>query len=458
MLIPDEGGYTPPLPDDAGPHERMLHKIYGFQTSIVSDTATDWGKTADGVRGLAAEVRGVITKLQGADPPWQGPAATAAYDTLHELAKTLDRRAGEVEDIRKGLQDAATAGSTAMTAYSTQVRSVSTAVDRTPYQPTDGGTFDATGYQAAVGAKQAAREAAAQQVLSTFTADMGSAAKQLPVEAPQDSVMIDPTSGGGSGTPPAGGGGGAPRGGSYVPPSGTLVGVHHVESGTPQNDPSGTRHPPVVQHPPVLVDPTVDEPTGVDPDPRGPGLDGPTTGTTAPTGPGSTGWAGTVSGAGPTSGPGLGGAGPMTAGGLLTGGAGLLGRALGRAGLGGAGRSGPVVTGSGAPVGRGTTGGGARGAGGANGARGVAAGGQGGPAGRGGRTGGIRGARTGGRYGVPKLGEAGHGGRGVAAGGGAGGRGKGKDDQRPEDVDALTHEDEETWFEGEDDATPPVWR
>ncbi|PKW28051.1 WXG100 family type VII secretion target [Phycicoccus duodecadis] len=453
MVIPDEGGYTPALPDDAGPHERMLHRIYGFQTYIVSDTATDWGKTADGVRGLAAEVRGVITKLQGADPPWEGPAATAAYGTLHELAKALDSRAGEIEDIKKGLQDAATAGSTAMAAYSAQVRSISTDVDRTQYQPSGGGTFNVTGYEAAVDAKKAEREAAAQQVLATFNADMGSAAKQMPVEAPQDSVMIDPTSGGGGGTPPGGGGGSTPSGGSYTPPNGTLVGVHH-----PETTPPPQQQPPVVIHHPPVVDPPVSIgcPGPTDPDPRGPELDGPTTGSTVAGGPGSTGWAGTASGGGSASGPGLGGAGAMTAGGLLTGGVGMLGRALGRGGLGAAGRSGPVVAGSTGAAGRGATGSGARGAVGTGGRGAVGAGGQG--AGRGGRSGGIRGAKTGGRYGVPKLGEAGRGGRGVGAGGGAGGRGKGKDEQRPEDVDSLTHEDEETWFEGGDDATPPVWR
>ena len=32
-----------------------------------------------------------------------------------------------------------------------------------------------------------------------------------------------------------------------------------------------------------------------------------------------------------------------------------------------------------------------------------------------------------------------------------------KDDADPQDVDRLTREDEETWFEGAEDATPPVW-
>ena len=37
------------------------------------------------------------------------------------------------------------------------------------------------------------------------------------------------------------------------------------------------------------------------------------------------------------------------------------------------------------------------------------------------------------------------------------GRGRADDRADAQDVDHLTQEDEETWFEGAEDATPPVW-
>jgi hypothetical protein len=60
---------------------------------------------------------------------------------------------------------------------------------------------------------------------------------------------------------------------------------------------------------------------------------------------------------------------------------------------------------------------------------------------------------------VPLLGEKGGGGRGApgAVGGAAGGR-RGTKDGATRGVDHLTTEDEETWFEGADDVTPPVWQ
>ena len=71
MLTRDDGGSTTPsLPADAGPNERMLHEIYGFSTALVRMTAEDWGKSADTVSALAAEVKRVVDALQGADVPW----------------------------------------------------------------------------------------------------------------------------------------------------------------------------------------------------------------------------------------------------------------------------------------------------------------------------------------------------------------------------------------------------
>ena len=70
-----------------------------------------------------------------------------------------------------------------------------------------------------------------------------------------------------------------------------------------------------------------------------------------------------------------------------------------------------------------------------------------------------RGAARTGRYGVPKLGgaDAGRGGPAAVGGGAAGGRGRAEDRKDPQDVDHLTTQDEETWFEGAEDATAPVW-
>jgi hypothetical protein len=58
---------------------------------------------------------------------------------------------------------------------------------------------------------------------------------------------------------------------------------------------------------------------------------------------------------------------------------------------------------------------------------------------------------------VPSLGERAGSRSAVAGGGGAGGRAKKGDRDDAVDVDHLTTEDEETWFEDADDATPPVW-
>lgn len=456
MPVPDDRPYAPPLPPDAGPRERMLHEVYGFASALVEDTANDWGQTADGVRALATEVRSVISRLRSADEPWEGPAADSAYSTLRVLARALDARADEIEDIRKGLEQAAATARTAESAYRTRVRSVSTYVDPDDYRPEGGGTFNTTGYEAAVDGRRAEREAAAGEVLDGFTAGMGAAARQMPVDAPDDTVMVDATPPGGPG--PGGRGPGGPGG----------------SSGTPYAPPTGTPWPPPGS-------PTSVGPTGTPLTSSGPGggsghpgvgasLDGGSTGTTAPGGGGSPTWAG-----GPTSGGVAGGsvgsvggvAGAAGAGGLLSGGAALLGRgAFGRAGLAGgpggpgtAGRSGPVVAGSSGSTTRGASGA-ARGAGSTGSAAGagrpvVAPGAQ-GPVGRGGGSA-VRGARPAGRYGVPRLEGAGAGRDGVVAGSAAGGRGRRERDETV-DVDSLTHEDEETWFDGEDDASPPVWR
>ncbi|MBM6399048.1 WXG100 family type VII secretion target [Phycicoccus sonneratiae] len=467
-MRPDEGPVNPPLPADAGPNERRLYDIYGFSSGLVRMTADDWKNTADTVTGLASEVRDVIRKLQNADQPWSGPAAESAFGTLRTLAKQLDQRAGEITDVKKGLELAAEAADTARTAYSGQVRSISTSVDRSSYEHPiphipDGTRFDQASYDAAVAGKREQREQAAGQVLSAFDGNIATAAKQMPVAAQQDAVTIDPSGGGGGG----GGGnyptGGTPSGGGYVAPTGGGTwGTTPTEPPTtgPTDYVICTGYIPPEVDPPVIVDP-------VDPDP-GVDLDGETTGTVTPGTPGSVDWAGTGPGGSSGGAGGIGGGTGAGAvgGGVLAGGAAMLGKGLlgkmGAGALGGAGKGALFAGGSSGATGRGAGAAGRAGAAGGAGRSGLVAGGQGGAAGRGsgGRgSGGVRGARGTGRYGVPKLGENGRGARGgVAAGSGAGGRGKKDKDGRPEDVDFLTHEDEETWFEGEDDATPPVWR
>ncbi|MGG5261102.1 WXG100 family type VII secretion target [Phycicoccus avicenniae] len=472
MVIPDEGPSNPPLPEDAGPNERKLYDIYGFSSVLVRMTADDWGTTSDTVSNLAVEVRTLMSKLRGAERPWEGPAAESAYATLETLATQLDLRAEEITGIKRGLNKAAEAADTARQAYQTTVRAISTDVDRSGYEKTaprqggqpapDGKVFDQAAYDAAVAAQREQREQQAATVLAAFRGDITTAAKEMPVEPAKESVTITPGGGGGGG----GGGnyptGGGPSGGTYVAPNGG----GYVSEWPPKNNPPVLPpvDPPVYYPPePVIIEcgpwPEGPEPTPVD-------LDGGTLGTTTPTGPGSVDWAGTGNPGGSTGGGlGLGTGGGAIGGGMLAGGAamlgkGMLGKMTGGA-LGAAGR-GPLVAGSTSAAARGTTGAAGRGGATGGGGRGVVgAGGQGAQA-RGGRGGaaGVRGAKAG-RYGVPKLGESSsRGGKGVVgAGSGAGGRGgrKGKDG-KPEGVDSLTHEDEQTWFEGEDDATPPVWR
>ncbi|WP_299447162.1 hypothetical protein [uncultured Phycicoccus sp.] len=454
MLIRDEGAGVPPLPGDAGPFERMLHDIYGFSTPLVRMSAEDWRKVSDAVTTLSAEVRSVVAALQGADEPWEGPAADSAYATLHALATALDARATEIADVRTGLEHAAAAADSARLRYATDVRSVSTDVDPEAYRPAGGGPFNVTGYEAAIEGRREQREAKAKAVLDDFSTDMGQAAKQLPVEARDDSVTITPT----SGRPRSGGGHtpGSANGAAYQPPSGGVrysgsqtgfalgPGADGGSGGGAGGGPGGGGT------------------TGGDGSDPGHGvqLDGPTGGTTAPTTGGSTGWAGTSAQGPATGGSGLGGAGAAGAGGLLSGGAAMLGRgAFGRGGpLGGAGRPGPVIAGSTGAAARGSAAGGGARSGTAGAARPVVAPGSQGAVRGGQGAGGVKGARTGGRYGVPRLGESGSGRGAVVAGSAAGGRGRGaKDTDAARDVDSLTHEDEETWFEGEDDATPPVW-
>ena len=490
VQVHDGGGPgRPQLPAQAGTHEQTLYELYDFQTGIVSYTASQWRTTASEVTELAASVRRVVRELRNAPDggeAWSGDAAEAAYATLGRLATNLDTHAEEIARIESGLTLAGDAVVEARTAYVTSVRTVSLDVDeqaytRTPFMRPGGpagpdlpATLDQAAYDAAVADARARREAEALTVLQSFDGSMTEATKKLPVEPDYDPVSSGGTggSGGGGGGYPAGGGssGGGdvgPGGGGTVPPGpGWLPPTDGGPDGPGPTDPNPT-DPGPTDPGPTDTGPTD---TTLPPDGGGPSpvLDGPTTGTTGP-GSGSGGVAplpGSTGAPGATGGGGLGAGGAAAGmGGMLAGGgaAALMGRSGGPGGP-GAGRPGVVVGGSTA-AGRpgGTTGSGRPGTGAVGrttvlpgGGQGAARAGSGRGASRG--TGASGGTGRTGRYGVPRLGD--RDGRSGAAGAtgaaGAGGRG-GTRDEDGQDVDRLTTEDEETWFEGAEDATPPVW-
>ena len=458
-MRPDEGPSYPPLPPDAGEKERALYEIYDFQSGIVSYTADQWKQTAEDLSDLAISVRGVVSQLRRAPDSgeaWSGSAAEAAYDSLGKLAANLDRHAEDITRIESGLTAAYDAVSDARSQYVAQVRTVDTSIDQSGYMrdnpgppggPTLEPTLDTAAYDAAVADARQKRENRAAAVMASYEADMESAAKKLPVE-PAESPVTDGRypSGPGGGSGPSGGGSG-PRGGAYVPPGGG--GGGWVVGGGGPDGPDGPDGPGGNPGNPVGPGPVDIGCPGPGPDPvlDGPGDGGGLLPETGGPGPG-----GGTTGPGGSSGGGIGGAGTaLGMGGMVAGGgAALLGRGGGGAGLFGRGGG---VTGVGTTNGasaRGGTGAAGRssvlGSAGQGSANGRATGGRGGAAGRG----------TTGRYGVPQLGEKGGRGSTMAAAGSAGSRGT-ADRKDGQDVDHLTTEDEETWFEGADDASPPVW-
>ncbi|MFQ6173361.1 hypothetical protein ACK8HX_17295 [Oryzobacter sp. R7] len=470
----DGGGGPPALPEGAGPYERALHEIYDFQAGIVDHTAEQWRTTSEEMGDLAADVRRVVRELQRAPDVgevWDGPAAAAAYDALGKLASNLDRHAEDIKAIEGGLTAASDAVAVARTAYVLNVRPIDIDLDqgdymRTPVRPLggsypDGQVPDTEAYAAALAEAKRLREAEAKKVLDAYEGQMQTATRKLPVEPAESPVNTrTPGGGGGSGGTPVGGGS---SGGTYVGPAGG-------------RDDGGGRggevEPPPTFDPPTVICiglPEVPEPEPVDPDPVRPDpvvVDGPGGGSLGPAGggavSGTTGQGGSAGQSGLGSGGMAAGIGGMAAGG---GAAALLGRGgpgaagAGRPGAAGAGRPGVMgVTNSGAAA-RGSGAAGRAAAGGAGGAGRstvVAAGGQ-SAAGRGAAGGRGGGGARAGRYGVPQLGDRGGRGGVVAAAGTAGSRGGKGEDRDEHDLDRLTHEDEETWFEGADDATPPVW-
>ncbi len=478
MVQAHDGGGSgrPSLPGAAGPQERALYEIYDFQSGTVAYTASQWATTAEELTDLAASVRKVVSDLRRAPDggeAWSGAAADAAYESLGRLATNLDRHAEDVTNIEGGLVAAGDAVTDARIAYATRVRTVDIDIEPSGYMTTTPPPpvgppvpprLDQGAYDQAVSAARAQREAEAASVMQTYENRMESAAKKLPVE-PAESPVSDgryPSGGGGGGDYP--GGGSTPGGGTWTPPGGGGAGTGR-DPVPPQVQPTGggrdgdggtTWFPPRDTEQP---DPVV--------------LDGSGTGTLGPGGGGSGPLPGTTGpGAAPGGGLGAGGA-AFGMGGMLAGGgaAALMGRGGpgGPGGLGAAGRGGAGASGRGGVVGVGTTGGAAgRGSGSGAAGRGgtagsprssvVAGGGGQAAAGRGGagRGGGRAAGRTG-RYGVPTLGARGGRAGGTGVAGAAGSRTGKHDEGEGPDVDHLTHEDEETWFEGAEQASPPVW-
>jgi hypothetical protein len=491
-MRPDDGGSSrPPLPEQAGPTERTLYDVYDFQTGIVDLTAADWATSAESVRGLSADVRGIVRALRGAPDAWDGPAAEAAYQTLGKLADNLDVHAADIDRIEAGLKSAYDSVAVARTDYVTTVRSVSLDLDPGDYQRTPvrqpaqaepdlSTVLDRAAYDQAVAGARAAREQQAAAVLATFTDSMTTATKKLPVEPAQREPVRDGSTGGTGGTGGSGGGGTGPGGTPYAPVgSGGGSGGGGGGGGNatghatlPPTDGGGCDAADTDDPPRPLPEPGPQPEPGpwppvTDPPPP-PVLDGLVDGTTSPgarggalPAPGST-----ATGAGGASASvGAGGTAAGMGGVLAGGGAAAL---MGRRGMPGGAAAGRLP--GGAAAGRlpgsmvaTSSGGGVAGRGAGAGSSAAArssvvagGGGQGGAAR--GATGGRGAARTG-RYGVPKLGggAAGRGGPAVVGGGAAGGRGRAEDRKDPQDVDHLTSEDEETWFEGAEDATAPVW-
>ncbi|MFC7488011.1 hypothetical protein ACOCJ7_18395 [Knoellia sp. CPCC 206453] len=497
MRDPDAPAPDPVLNANAKHYERQLHKIFAVDTASIWLTWNDWKTAETQVTDLAKAVRTTKASLQepSGDKPWSGPAADAAYTSLDRLSTSLDDRSRELGDVKASLDKIYKAVNLAKDEFSSKVNSISTWVDPAAHQKLPAGAPkpdinlygvpDGEAIAAAEDAKWEERNQAAKVVLDSLGADTQTASAKLPIDAKSDAQTPYSNDGPASSDRTSGTASQSSTSGGYINGGRAVV--------TGQLDPvdngnhTGTEVPTAHPQPPTEICtgdpthvPTVDE---VNYDPIS--SDGPVTGSTGVSTGTGTGPTGTY----PTGGGGGGGVG---GGGLAAGGIG------GAAGLGGMlrGGAGGMFSNGGAARGGAT---GARGNG--AGARGSAtrAGGVGRPGGaqaipggggasaRGGASGrgsAVKGATGSGRYGVPKLGSNG----GVAGGGGQAGKGsgagkgagtakagargggrtslgaagaggarKGDKNGQPEDVDKLTTEDEEKWFEGTDDSSPQVW-
>lgn len=492
MVDPDRPAPPPTLNPRAKHYERQLHKIFAVDTAAIWLTQQNWIDAKAQLEDLAKDVRGVRTELTApADggKGWTGPAADAALASLQKLSDTLDGHAVKVGDVDASLKNVYDAVWEAKNAWDTKVASISTYVDPedhkrlpAPYAPTaeNVANHSVTDHEAVAAAEDARweqRNQAAKQVLQDLGVQTQEAMGKMPIEAkdsgegPYRSTGTAPGADYGTNTSRP-----SSSGGYEVSPSGP-TGVNTGVPGTRDPD-TGVVFPPLVPEVPevVTIEP-VPEDHGTDPI----SSDGDTTGSTGPVGPG------TSAAASHAGGGGGGGIGP---GGIAAGGVGAGAAGLG--GLLGARRGGGVVPGGGTQARGGAAGsrGSAMRSGGASRTGQVIPGGGGSQARGGASTRGsaVKGASGSGRYGVPKLdgrgggvvpsgsgqaakggarggaGASGRGsaardvGRGGAAMGAVGARGSRKDDRNPtEDVDKLTHEDEDTWYDGTEESSPQVW-
>lgn len=498
MVRIDDGGGGPTLNPKAKHYERELFKVFSVGTGSIYLTESDWKDAKKQLEDLSKDVKTVRSELEApadGSKGWTGPAADAALSSLKKLSETLDTHAVEVGGVKLSLNQIYTAVTDAQASWYSEVSSISTYVNPddhmrlpAPYAPTaeNAEKYSVRDPDAAAAAEDALweqRNQAAKKVLDQLGADTKDAKKAMPIEVSDDETDTPYTP---QGSTP---------GGNY--PTNTTTssgnptwtgGVVSVGNpgGTDGGGDPGPEYPPVI--PPTTVHPVeppvviVPEETGLTPITS----DGEVTGTTGyPSTTGSTGSTGLPSGSGSDF-----GGGSTAAGGIggAAGAAGLLGARRGGGFFGGGGgTSGATARGAAGASGRGAMSGRAGSAGTARGGSSMVPGGgaqgRAGASGRGGAAGrasSVKGASASGRYGVPKLdgkssgvapagaqqgGRAGARGAGKGQGGRAGvaanaaargGARKGDKDQIV-DVDALTHEDEETWFEGTEESSPQVW-
>ncbi|WP_353953280.1 hypothetical protein V6K52_07620 [Knoellia sp. S7-12] len=504
MRDPDAPRPDPVLNDKAKHYERELHKIFAVDTAAIWLTWDDWKTAETKVSALAKAVRTTKRSLQepSGEKGWSGPAADVAYDSLDRLSTSLDDRSREIADVKSSLDDVYKAVNLAKDEFNSKVNSISTWVDAGAHKKLpDGappnasidtyGVTDAAAVSAEEDKKWEERNQAAKAVLDALGADTQAASAKMPIDTTGDSETPYSNQGPAannhtSGTASQSSSAGYISGGQAV-----VTGqLHPVDSNGNNGGDDVIQHPPEPEDPVVIV---CELPPDRLPDGEDVGLDpissdGPVTGTT-----------GVTPGDGPSGSQGgyPSGGGGVSAGGVAAGGiggaAGLGGLLRGRAG-------GGMLSSGGTPRGGASSarsnGAGARGA--AGGRPGAAVGrpggaqmvpGGGGTSARGGssaRGSAVKGATSSGRYGVPKLGAgngavpagggqsgkgaskttgtgkaggrggAGRGGASMGAAAGGGGR-KGDKKDQPQDVEKLTHEDEEAWFEGTEESSPQVW-
>ncbi|MFW5469807.1 WXG100 family type VII secretion target [Knoellia sp. CPCC 206435] len=514
MAVLDGGGSGPTLNPKAKHYERRLFKVFSSSTASIWLTQNDWRAAKTQLEDLAKDVRQVHTELQA--PPtggrgWQGPAAEAALASLQKLSSTLDTHATKVGDVDTSLGQVHTAITEAKAGWYSEVASISTYVDPAehtrlpaPYLPTpeNRAQYSVPDTEAAAAAEDALweqRNQAAKRVLDRLGTDTQTATSTMPIETRTRSETPYSQSGpgGGGGDYPAGTRTPSTSGGYAVQPDTGVVfdgdrgddedrdrpdPVVIIENPDPETDPDPELDPDPETEPDretgVGPETGVDPETGLDPI----SSDGDVTGTigTNPTGDGVT----SPGMQAPRGGGGI-GAGGLAAGGLGAGAAGVGGILGARGGMA---RGGAIGVGSSGGTRGGTTvrpgGAGARGgaafgsAGSARGGATVVPGGGGAAgqsrAGASGRGSAVKGASGSGRYGVPKLDGRGGGAAptasgqsGRTAGGragrsgpvGAAGAGGGRTGEKrtAADVDGLTHEDEDTWYDGTDESSPQVW-